>query len=345
MHQLYFGGAVVHQHAAAVFYDLPALFAIRDVLASLDLQREPQARLLREPESVQRIRRLGVIAGSFNPLTSAHVALAEAARRELSLEAMLFAISEVAVDKEEATVAALEDRLLLLSLCTRDLLSFGLAVLNRGLYADQAQALDHALPQVRELLFVVGLDKAIQIFDPRYYIDRDQALGRLFGLASLVVAPRGDRGLPDLEDLMKRPENGPYRDRVLPLAMPHQYRHLASSDVRELVRRGVPLAGQLPNEAVAFIEKTGAYRSPGRLPGGEEVDAYGLRLSLLEALHRARPWAERQGAFRSLLDLALEDSASGRALRGFLGQLPVGDLTLDLQAFQAVASAQEAARG
>ncbi len=331
-------GAVIRQGKTSAFYDLPALFAIRDALASLAPEREPEARLLGEPRALRSVRHLGVLAGSFNPLTNAHLALAEAACQELALEAMLFAVSKVTVDKEEVRVAAPEDRLLLLDLCIQGQPSYGIVIVNRGLYADQAQALRRALPSVEELFFVVGLDKARQIFDPHYYVDLDQALHRLFSLSLLAVAPRGHRGLRDLEALLERPENRPYRERVRPLAMPPHYRHLASSEIRELVQRGFPLSGRLPAEVVAFIEETGAYRLPGRLPSGEEVDAYAFRLALLEALSRARPWSERQGDFQGLLHLALEDSPSGRALRGFLGQLPPGDLTSPLQAFQALTS-------
>ena len=37
---------------------------------------------------------------------------------------------------------------------------------------------------------IYGYDKVVQIFDPRYYDDRDAALDRLFALSSLLVAPR-----------------------------------------------------------------------------------------------------------------------------------------------------------
>lgn len=329
------------QPSPSAFYDLAALFDLRQTLSELEKKAEPTARLLQSTESAQRARRLGVLSGSFNPLTRAHLALAEAARRQLSLEAVLFAVSRVTVDKETVRVAALEDRLLLLSLYARGRAGYAVAVVNRGLYADQAEAVRRALPAVEELTFLIGSDKALQIFDPRYYRDREEALRRLFGLAGLVVAPRGKEGERELEELLGRPENEPYQGGVRTLRLPPRYQPLASSQVREEARLGHPLRGRLPREAAAFIVATGAYKRPERLASGEEIDRYGLRLALLDALYQAQAPVD----FRRLLRLAGGDSPRGRALRRFLEQPAHADAGARLQSFGVEAGELWAMRG
>ena len=106
----------------------------------------------------------------------------------------MFAVATRTIDKERAEGALLEDRLLVLKLEARARRDWAVALVNRGLYVDQAELFRGALPGLRDLTFLVGFDKIVQIFDPRYYDDREAALGRLFGLASFAVAPRAGSG-------------------------------------------------------------------------------------------------------------------------------------------------------
>src|SRR5438105_4855844 len=62
-----------------------------------------------------------------------------------------------------------------------------------------------------ELYFVVGMDKLLQILDPRYYQNRDAAMRQLFALASLIVGSRGDLDQEDCARLLDQPENRAYR--------------------------------------------------------------------------------------------------------------------------------------
>src|SRR5881396_2303006 len=169
-------------------YDLKRLFALREALETLDPAAPPTARLL-HPQAVAPLRRIGILCGSFNPLTLAHTELAARACQVFQLERVFFTLAKVTVDKEQVTGLGLEDRLLLLSLYAQQHDHVVVAVVNRGLYFEQAQALRALLG---ELSFVVGMDKLLQILDPRYYQDREAALRQLFALTSLIVANRGD---------------------------------------------------------------------------------------------------------------------------------------------------------
>lgn len=182
-------------------------------------------------------RAVGLFAGSFNPLTHAHVALAEAARQAGGLDVIAWTLAVVTVDKERVERATLPDRLAQLAAYCDDRVGDALVVVNRGLYVEQARAL-HALmrPDAR-LAIVVGYDKVVQIFDPRYYDDRDVALGELFAEADVLVAPRAGQGPEELQRLLARPENTRYAASVRPVPLAPQYAAESSTQVRTLAAR------------------------------------------------------------------------------------------------------------
>ena len=66
-------------------YDLPRLFAFRETLDRLDSAAPPTVRGL-YPEVMLTPRRIGLLCGSFNPLTLAHTELAEYARKAARLD-------------------------------------------------------------------------------------------------------------------------------------------------------------------------------------------------------------------------------------------------------------------
>src|SRR5690348_3214322 len=158
--------------------------------------------------------RVGVFAGSFNPLTRAHVALANAARRAAGLDALLWACAAASVDKERVERAALVDRLAQMCAFVAGRRREALALLNRGLYVDEARTLRALLAPSAELTLIVGYDKIVQIFDPKYYADRDTALRALFSLAHLLVAPREGEGASALAALLAQRENRPFARHV-----------------------------------------------------------------------------------------------------------------------------------
>jgi hypothetical protein len=82
---------------------------------------------------------------------------------------------------------------------------------------------------------------------------------------------------------------------------------------------------------------TRVYVPPRRLASGESVDAYAVRLDLLDVLASTRRWAEREADLAGLLRLALSLGRAGRDLRAWLRQPPADEAAraADLAAFQA----------
>ncbi len=116
-----------------------------------------------------------VFPGSFNPPTNAHVAMLQQARQfgsQLHVHHVYAALSKRTTDKETVERPLLLDRIVLLeAVLASQLPSVGILLFNRGLYVEQAEGVRAAFPGVETLYFLVGFDKIVQIFDPRYYTE------------------------------------------------------------------------------------------------------------------------------------------------------------------------------
>ena len=189
------------------------------------------------------------------------------------------------------------DRALLLRQAAAREPGLGVGLYNRGLYAEQAVAARAAFPEA-DIRFIVGFDKARQIFDPRYYADRDAALRQLFSHVALLVAPRADAGPEALAELLDRPENAPFRDRVSALPFDPAWAGDSATVVREAARAGGPFAALVPPETVAFVETLAPYAAPD--PAGTP-DYYERREALIARLAAAGETAGGAGDLRALL--------------------------------------------
>jgi nicotinic acid mononucleotide adenylyltransferase len=136
---------------------------------------------------------LGVYPGSFNPPTVAHLAIAEAAWRQLGLERVDLAVSRTALGKEEVERPLLAHRLEVLESVAATRPWLGVQVVDAQLVVDLAAGYD---------VVVMGADKWAQVFDPGWYggseAARDLAVARL---PRLAVVARPGVPLPEAEAL------------------------------------------------------------------------------------------------------------------------------------------------
>ena len=264
---------------------------IQSLLDQLDPDAAPQALIV--PDSPQPHGTIIVFPGSFNPPTTAHLALLKQARQFAlyqSLSAgkgyqtvqLYAAISKHIVDKEHVERPLLLDRIMLLHTVLQHRLPHaGIMLFNRGLYVEQAQAVRASFPRVRRLFFLIGFDKIVQILDPHYYDDRDAALNELFKLAEVLVAPRGKDGPDALADLLNQPQNQPFAHYIHSLPFSTAYRDISSTHIRQHPNEHFH---EVPQEVRRFMRQTRAYVQPMRRADGSEVDFYGGRVKALEAV-------------------------------------------------------------
>ena len=267
-----------------------------------------------------------MVAGSFNPATFAHLSLCDGALQQPDVGAVWLSLAVQTVDKEHITGACLEDRLCMLEMLSKAQPNVGVVLCNRGLYVEQAEALCRELiASGQELVFVVGFDKIQQILDPRYYVDREASLDRLFSLARFLVAERGAYGAQALVALLSEKTNRAYSGRIAPLTTLPVYHDpaLSSTTVRTAYAQNkgnATDASSVPEPVRTFIAATGVYASPVVLPNGETIDRYGVRLRIRDVL-LAEPESEFSAAeFRAAVGLATSDSGLGSTLRRLLAE-------------------------
>ena len=224
----------------------------RPIIEEIAGRAEPTARLVTPPGEM---RALAVIPGAYNPPTNAHVALARAAAT-MPFDAVVFSLGTVTIDKPQSGLG-LEERLYLLQQIVREEPRWGVVVHNRGLYAEQAQALRSAFPPLERLTFVVGMDKVGQIFDPQYYLDPSGSLRDLFANASLLVAARGSLDRDALDELLAQDLARPFADRVDWLELDCDVREVAASDIRRRLSRGEHAGEGLPAAVTSYLQERG----------------------------------------------------------------------------------------
>src|SRR3984893_16582596 len=258
---------------------------VQRLLDELDPQGKPQVRLV--PGSPAPQGNIIVFPGSFNPPTNAHLAMLRQARQFGRLHGgmrVYAAMSKRITDKETVERPLLVDRILLLDTVLHNhVRNTGILLFNRGLYVEQAEAIRSQYPDVRQLYFLLGFDKIVQVFDARYYENRDNALRELFALAEILVAPRAGAGAAELTALLGQPENAPFAGNVHSLPLDTTFRDISSSRIRQSVAAHEQ---DVPPEVRRFIHKTGAYSSPLQLADGSTIDVYGERsTAITEAIY------------------------------------------------------------
>ncbi len=293
-------------------------------LALVRTQRAGPSLVLAGANHLPAARRVGLLASSMNPLTRAHVALAEAARQVARLDALCWVATLVTVDKEYVERASLADRLTEATLYAQAA-GDGLLLLEGGLYVEQARAAHALLSADAEIVLIVGFDKIVQIFDPHYYSDRDAALRELFSEAELVVAPRAGSAEADLRALLSQPQNHPFAERVRYCPLPARYAIDSSSEARALARSemaGVEKASHLRDlltpEGLALTLGAQPY-APAQLPGAADLgDVYSARQTLIAALSDIDPsQLTDTPELGRLVNLAADVSPRGSALRAW----------------------------
>ncbi len=135
----------------------------------------------------------GVYPGSFNPPTTAHLAIAEAARDRHRLDQVVLSVSRSALAKEDVDHPRFDHRIEVIEASVADIGWLSVRVTDRQLLADVAEGFD---------VLIVGADKWWQIQDPAWYGDdpaaRDAAMHRL---PTLAIVARDGLAIPETNRL------------------------------------------------------------------------------------------------------------------------------------------------
>lgn len=181
---------------------------------------------------------MGILAGSFNPPTIAHVELAQAAGEHV--DSVVCVVPRVFPHKEYSG-ATLEQRIAMLDVAGIAV-PHAIAASEHGLFIDIArECRQHYGPKVG-LAFICGRDAAERILHWDY--GRPGVVEEMLRQFELLVAPRRGHFAPMAE----------YRERIHPLHM-RGHDLVSSTEVRERIARGEPWEDLVPERIRDCVRK------------------------------------------------------------------------------------------
>jgi len=178
--------------------------------------------------------KLGVLAGAFNPVTCAHVALAEAGRAMVD---EVICIVPRAYPHKRFEGAGFEHRLAMLRVA-----GLPYTVTESGLFIDIARELRLARPEP-EIYFLCGRDAAERVLHWDY--GDPGATERMLDEFGLLVAARQGRFDP--------PER--WRGRVRALPVHGRFDEISSTEVRRRIAAGEAWEHLVPEPIVAMVRE------------------------------------------------------------------------------------------
>jgi nicotinamide-nucleotide adenylyltransferase len=225
---------------------------IADLLARLNTAEPPRLAFVRRaPAGIGRDpASLLCLSASFNPLTVAHAGLVREACRLLPIAEILLLLSTANVDKGSEGLPW-ERRLDLLLRYAGLRGNVSVAAVGHGRFVDKLEAIRGAYPADTRVIFLLGFDTLIRLFDPKYYDDRHASLATLFGGSEVVVASRGSGGPAAVDAFLARPDVAPFAHRIRSVLLPADLAAVSATEVRARLAGGDSIAALVPPEILS----------------------------------------------------------------------------------------------
>jgi len=190
-------------------------------------------------------QRLGVLPGSFNPPTRAHLALAEAALAEVD---QVVLVLPRAFPHKNYEGASLPQRAKMLQALAETNPRLSAALSAGGLFIEIARECRAVYGPDVQLTFVCGRDAAERIIGWKY--DSPHAVSQMLGVFRLLVACRLGAYQPP----------APLRSQIRGLELPADYDTVSASEVRRRISEGEPWEHLVPESIIPILnEMSGVY--------------------------------------------------------------------------------------
>lgn len=193
----------------------------------------------------KRKMRIGILGGTFDPIHKGHLALADAALKQLRLDRVIFvpAHRHPLKQKESSVSAPPKARLHMMKLALKGKRKFEISdcELKRGgisYTVDTLRFFKRSFPDPHELFFITGGDWGKRL-------DQWKDINVIFSLAHFVVAKRPGF---DVCKLPKQVETLDFRSL-----------NISSTQVRLRLRHGKSLNSLVPKAVSSYIKKHGLY--------------------------------------------------------------------------------------
>jgi nicotinate-nucleotide adenylyltransferase len=196
---------------------------------------------------------IGVLGGTFDPVHTGHVLVAEEAKTRLNLTEVLFVPAGLPWLRGDSPVAAAEHRVHMVRLAIDDKPYFKLSTIeverSGPSYAvDTIAELKGQLGAGDELFFILGWGSLAELPEWR-------EPSRLITMCRLVTVPRVGFPAPDLDSLEASIPG--LADRVILLDEPRV--DISASEIRGRVSRGLPIDHLVPEPVERYIREQGLY--------------------------------------------------------------------------------------
>ncbi len=185
------------------------------------------------------MKRLGILSGSFNPPTVAHIELLQAARPFVD---ELLCVIPAAFPHKDFFGATLEQRLQMVRSATSER-DCRVEPTSHGLFIDIARDLRQRSRDGVELFFVCGADAAERVIGWDY--GEEGFAERMLREFHLLVAPRKIEFQPPPH----------LRDCVHPLSLQAVHQTISSTEVRERIAQGQPWEHLVPPQILEIVRR------------------------------------------------------------------------------------------
>ncbi len=206
------------------------------------------------------MKKVGIMGGTFNPIHYAHLALAEQAYRQFSLDYVLFMPSKHPPHKSTAGLASDIDRenMIKLAIDGKEYFKFSSFELSREgttYTADTLRLLKEKNPDTA-YYFIIGGD-SLKSFSSWYRPEE------ILKYATIIAAGRDEKDSclirKQIEELVKRFSYDDFEPEIL--YMPFTAMNISSSNIRDLTAVGASLEYMLPEKVIKYIYDKELYKS------------------------------------------------------------------------------------
>ncbi len=201
--------------------------------------------------------RIGIVGGTFDPIHNGHLQLGMQARQEYCLDQVWFMPSGHPPHKTDhaVTEASMRMEMVRLAIDGQDgffLSDFEIRRPGNTYTAQTLRLLGETYPDCL-FYFIIGADS---LYDIEKWYHPDQVMNR----AILLVASRGcGCGHPTLDAQIVHLKKK-YGARIGKLHLPEM--NVSSAEIRDMVSRGAPLDGLLPEPVRTYMKQHRLYRKP-----------------------------------------------------------------------------------
>lgn len=202
-----------------------------------------------------KLKKLGIMGGTFDPVHYGHLIAAETVRHEFALDKVVFVPAGRPPHKLADTIADREHRYLMTALATAANEYFEVSRLE----VDKS-VVTYTVDTVKDLIVTYGEDVSL------YFITGADAvlellswhkIGELLKLCSFVAVTRPGFDKEELEHKVSEIKSK-YNGEIISIEVP--LLGISSTDIRERVKKGKSIKYLLPADVEKYIEKTGLYR-------------------------------------------------------------------------------------